>query len=42
MKQLLQYQLVQPPKRYTTFDTSLIGRDGRLTSVYRAFLRAVR
>lgn len=42
VRQLLQYQLVQPPKRYTTFDTSLIGRNGRLTSAYSALLRAVR
>ena len=36
VRQLLQYQLVSPPVRYTTFDTALLGRDGRLTRVYDA------
>ena len=40
--QLLQYQLVSPPRRYTTFDTALIGRNGRLTGPYQALRRVAR
>jgi hypothetical protein len=36
VRQMLQYQLVSPPTTYTTFDTALLGPDGRPTSVYDA------
>jgi len=42
VRQLLQYQLVSPPRRYTTFDTALLGRNGHLTSVYHALAKAGR
>ncbi len=39
VRQLLQYQLVSPPVQYTTFDTALLPRDGRITPVYNALLK---
>jgi hypothetical protein len=39
VRQLLQYQLVSPPVRYTTFDTALLPPDGRITPVYNALLK---
>ena len=42
VRELLQYQLVRPPRRYTTFDTSLLGLRGHLTPVYHALRRAIR
>jgi len=41
VRQLLQYQLVSPPVRYTSFDTALLGRDGRLTPLYHALRRVL-
>ena len=42
VRQLLQYLLVQPPKRLGNFDTSLISRSGAPSSVFDALRSAAR
>jgi hypothetical protein len=39
VKQLLQYLLVQPPKRYRFFDMSLVNRKGKQTGSFKALAK---
>jgi hypothetical protein len=42
VKEMLQYLLVSPPKALGNFDTALIGRNGAVTSAYRALRKSRR
>jgi hypothetical protein len=42
VREMLQYLLVQPPRRVGSFDTALLPRSGAITPVYRALRSAVR